>query len=102
MDIHLNQSIPTWKDAEDWRKDSVIDGVKNIVDGIVRTPGDSHAAWMETKKEEGWEYGEVKDADNKIHPCMVEFDDLPAEQKSKDFIFLAIVKSAFDMDQDAV
>ena len=38
-------------------------------------------------------YVSKKDPGKKEHPCMVPFDRLPSDQKAKDFIFSAIVKS---------
>ena len=46
---------------------------------------------MKEKIENGWAYGEVKDPEKKTHLCLVEYSKLPQEQKSKDYIFQAIV-----------
>lgn len=86
-------SQPSWEDAPDWQKSSAIDGVKNIIDGIVKTPEDSHKSWMAEKEKTGWVYGEVKDADKKTHPCMLPYDELPFEQRVKDDLFMAVVRS---------
>lgn len=48
---------------------------------------------MQQKIDEGWVYGEVKNADEKTHPCIVPFDQLPIAQQKKDAIFRAIVKT---------
>jgi hypothetical protein len=42
---------------------------------------------------DGWKYGPVKDPEKKEHPCFVPYDRLPTEQKAKDYIFGAVVKS---------
>jgi hypothetical protein len=36
-------------------------------------------------------HGEVKDAAAKTHPCLVDYADLPHEQKVKDDLFAAVV-----------
>jgi len=36
----------------------------------------------------------VKDAKAKTHPCMVDYDQLPAEQRRKDELFGAAVRGA--------
>ena len=46
---------------------------------------------MREKVERGWQYGPLKDADLKEHPCIVPFDELPPEQQAKDHLFKAIV-----------
>ena len=50
-----------------------------------------HNSWMEEKINDGWVYGDVKDAEKKTHPCIVPFDELPEFQKKKDGLFCAIV-----------
>jgi RyR domain len=54
-------------------------------------PEASHESWMAHKLEAGWSYGAVKDAEAKVHPCMVPFDQLPKDQQAKDFVFRAVV-----------
>jgi hypothetical protein len=38
-------------------------------------------------------YGETKDPVKKTHPWMIPYDELPQIQKTKDKLFLAVVKS---------
>jgi hypothetical protein len=52
-----------------------------------------HEAWCDHKIADGWKYGPVKDAGKKEHPCLVPYDELPPEQKAKDYVFRAIVTS---------
>jgi len=49
--------------------------------------------WMKEKLENGWTFGDVKDENLKTHPCMVSYSELPQLQRTKDFIFKAIVDS---------
>ena len=48
---------------------------------------------MMQKTAEGWSWGPVKDPERKQHPCMVPYDQLPQEQRAKDYIFRAIVNT---------
>jgi hypothetical protein len=84
---------PTWKEAPDEQKRSCLDGVRFTLENSDLTPEDQHRNWSEFKKADGWVYGEKKDPVNKTHPCMVDYDQLPMEQRVKDYIFRAIVKS---------
>lgn len=59
------------------------------------TPEDSHKNWMEHKLKDGWKYGEVKDEVLKTHPCLVPYNELPENQKVKDYLFKAVVDSIF-------
>jgi hypothetical protein len=55
------------------------------------TPEDSHKNWLAHKVKDGWVYGPVKDVEKKEHPCMVPYEELPLEQRVKDYLFRAVV-----------
>lgn len=57
------------------------------------TPSASHESWLKQKTEEGWKYGEVKNPETKEHPCFVPYEQLPNEQKAKDYIFRQTIHS---------
>lgn len=84
-------SQPAWEDAPQWQRDSAVLGVKLHTTNPSAGPQVSHESWMAQKVSEGWVYGPVKDPENKQHPCMVPFDQLPREQQAKDFIFRGVV-----------
>jgi len=80
-----------WDSAQEWQKDSAIDGVKFRLANPDAKEDAQHNAWMESKIKDGWVYGEVKDAEKKTHPCIVPFEELPLFQQKKDKLFCAIV-----------
>ncbi|MCF8566895.1 hypothetical protein LLE49_19435 [Alicyclobacillus tolerans] len=84
-----DNSQPSWNDAPEWQKQSAIAGVKFHMENET-TPEQSHESWMKQKIDDGWVYGEVKDPELKTHPCMVPYNQLPQEQRSKDYLFKAI------------
>lgn len=86
-----DDSQPAWEEAPDWQVQSAIEGVAFHLANPDAGPEASHANWLETKRAGGWEWGEVKDPEQKTHPCMVPFDELPPEQRAKDFLFRATV-----------
>jgi hypothetical protein len=88
-----DHSQPSWKDAPDWQKKSAITGVNYHWDNPNSTPADSHKSWLAEKEADGWKFGPVKDPEKKEHPCFVPYEELPAEQKAKDYIFLAICRA---------
>ena len=95
-----DDSQPSWEDAPEWQKSSAIKGVQFHLDalgkGLSAVPSASHEAWLEEKRATGWKYGPVKDAEKKEHPCFVEYHELPAEQKLKDYLFSAVVEAFFE------
>ncbi|MEY3788573.1 MAG: hypothetical protein RIQ94_1504 [Pseudomonadota bacterium] len=43
-----------------------------------------HARWCAQKRLAGWQYADVRDDKKLLHPCLVNFDDLPEHEKLKD------------------
>ena len=86
-----DDSQVSWEDAPDWQKESARMGAKAALNPEQR-PEDSHESWMAQKVADGWVYGEVKDPEAKTHHCMVPYNQLPAEQRAKDHLFLAVVR----------
>lgn len=86
-----DNSQPTWEDAPDWQKSSAINGVNFHLANPDAGPDHSHNEWLKEKRETGWKYGPVKDPEAKEHPCFVSYEELPPEQKAKDFLFRGVV-----------
>lgn len=88
-----DQSQMPWYDAPEWQQQSAIKGVQFHIANPNSKPEDSHNSWLKEKKENGWKYGPVKDADKKEHPCFVPYEQLPLNQQAKDHLFLSIVRA---------
>ena len=86
-------SQPYWEDAPDWQKNSAIDGVRFHLANPDAAPDASHENWLKLKTEEGWVYGPVKDPEKKEHPCCVPYQQLPLEQRAKDYLFKGVVEA---------
>jgi len=88
-----------WQESPDWQRESAIKGVEfhlsHLTVGEKVLPSASHESWMEEKKSAGWKYGPVKDAEKKEHPCFLPYDQLPSEQRIKDYIFSGIVEAFY-------
>jgi hypothetical protein len=80
-----------WVAAEQWQRESAIKGVEFKLANPKAGKDAQHNAWMEDKINDGWVFGEVKDAKKKTHPCLVPFELLPDFQQKKDALFCAIV-----------
>lgn len=86
-----DESQPAWADAPEWQQSSALAGVDMHLANPDATPEQSHESWLEVKRAEGWSYGDEKDVERKLHPCFVPYDQLPVEQKAKDYLFRAVV-----------
>ncbi len=84
-------SQPSWEDAPDWQRTSAINGVKFHLANPGASPSHSHDEWLKEKIDTGWKYGRVKNPELKEHPCIVPYEQLPLEQKAKDYLFRGTV-----------
>src|SRR4051794_12227466 len=79
-----------WLDAEAWQRQSAIDGVLFHLEAHAKgeppSADHAHKAWLADKQAAGWTYGPVKDAEKKEHPCMLPYDQLPVDQRLKDYL----------------
>ena len=90
-EINGDFSQKDWGEAEQWQRDSAINGVKFRLENPEAGPDAMHNNWSAEKVAQGWVYGDVKDTEKKTHPCLVPFDQLPLFQQKKDKLFSAIV-----------
>jgi hypothetical protein len=88
-----DNSQVSWKEAPEWQKDSAIKGVLHHLVHPDSKPSDSHESWLKEKELSGWKYGPIKDPEKKEHPCFIPYDELPVEQKVKDYLFKQVVTS---------
>jgi len=77
--------------APAWQRESAINGVRAALSGA--TPRELHEGWCAEKQAAGWQYGAVKDADAKTHPCLVPYAQLPPQQQAKDRLFGEVVRA---------
>lgn len=86
-----DNSQKSWAEAEQWQKDSAIQGVAFKLNNPGATPEDQHKSWCDAKYADGWKFGSVKNPETKEHPCLVPYSELPEEQQAKDHLFAGIV-----------
>jgi hypothetical protein len=91
--LHLGDiSQSEWADAPQWQKESAREGILAILENPKMMPDDQHALWMAEKLKNGWIYGKEKNEENKTHPCLVPYEQLPFAQRAKDMIFGSVVR----------
>ena len=92
-----DHSQEEWGESPHWQRESAMAGVAAIIASPEITPADLHGEWLAVKESEGWIYGDVKDAEKKTHPCMIPYEDLPVEQRTKDALFGLTVRGVLGL-----
>jgi hypothetical protein len=82
-----------WEEAPEWQRESAINGVKFHIANPNASPAASHANWLAEKKEQGWKFGPIKNVTRKEHPCFMPYNELPQDQRVKDYLFSAVVRA---------
>lgn len=99
---HLgDDSQVPWSKAPEHVQQSAINGVLNLQLNPQFGPAEMHTRWCKFKKDDGWKHGEKKDENEKTHPCLVPYSDLPAEQQLKDKLFAAVVRTFLNLSEVA-
>lgn len=88
-----DNSHTPWNTLEDNIRQSAIDGVMFRLDNEDTSSEEMHDNWSTFKRNDGWIYGDKKDAEKKTHPCLVSYHNLPEAEKIKDRLFTSIVDS---------
>jgi hypothetical protein len=90
-EVNGDDTQKDWLEAEEWQRESAINGVQFRLLNPNAKNDAQHNAWVEEKINDGWIYGKIKDSKNKTHPCIIPFEQLPEFQRKKDALFCSIV-----------
>lgn len=90
--LEMGEEIsPPFNTASYLQINEVIQRVTNYLAG--QTSEDYHKSWVARKRDKGWVYGPALNNAAKTHPNMVNYHDLPSDQRLKDHMFETIVKA---------
>lgn len=64
------------------------------------SPEQIHAKWANYKKSNGWKFGTKKSDLYKTHPNLVEYAKLSANEKLRDYIFIAVCECFKEFIED--
>jgi hypothetical protein len=93
-------SHPDWESASQAYKHFYVKGIDDVLTNPNGDGRELHEAWMQNKLKAGWIWGPTTDRPNRIHNCLVPYDDLPPHEKAKDDLFRGIVLALAHLLED--
>ena len=63
---------------------SMIELPAGITELVERLAENTHNVWAAQRVADGWTYGSHRDDDQKTHPCLIPYDELPDSEKQYD------------------
>lgn len=82
-----------WDDTDPQIRQGTTAAVRQTLMKPDISPDESHAAWMKDRAEAGWVYDKEYSVVRRTHPNMRPYHYLSVEEKTKDALFLAIVRA---------
>ena len=95
--LQTGPEVVAWEDTDEGYRQGLVAGVQSYVDNPELTPEQDHSRWLEQKLADGWAYGDVADADAKLHPLVRPFAELASELRAKSVLPHAVVHALKDI-----
>lgn len=100
--FQMGADLPLHDVPEDYeisteRLQGLIGGTEWALRNPDATPEDNHICWMNSKINQGYRYGDTLSVENKTHPSLVPFNELPPVEQRKDEMDLLMVKLANEL-----
>jgi len=92
--VATNQEPPAdWAALADEDKKHIMDRVMFYLTEADVTVSSLHDAWAFSLFNEGWSFGEKHDVENKTHPMLVAYSDLPLIRRVEDTLFMQTIQT---------
>jgi hypothetical protein len=84
--------VNSWHELTEEEQNLAENAVKKLYSEPLQTAEEHHELWMYLKLSDGWKLGDF-DAENKTHPCLIQFNDLPPSEICKDMIWQNLIET---------
>jgi hypothetical protein len=92
-------SLRSWDELDTYTRERFIANVSFVLKDPIATPKELHEFWRNALLKAGWKLGPYEDSHSKTHPCLVLWGFLPEEQQVEYALFIAFVRSAYNLVQ---
>lgn len=90
QDAYGQEVSPPWEEHDEEFRKAAADHISRL-----RAEGadarQAHEKWAAMRIAEGWTYGPVKDPVAKTSPWLVDFEEIPAYERAKDYVFQYLI-----------
>jgi hypothetical protein len=100
--LNDEKDIESFDDISEERKNQLLKNIDEILEHPEITAKDEHDIWMKLKLKDGWKYGEKTDRNNKIHNCLIPYENLNVYQQLKDEIAICIIRTLSNKGVDKI
>jgi len=90
-----------WNELDEKTIQITVSGVTDIRKDPTITAKQHFENWKNKKIKQGWIYGKIKDRDKKEHPNIIDYEKLPEDQRTKDILFINIVRAMSERIKDS-
>jgi len=88
-----DMQVIAWEDKSKEHHKIVMNSVKKILDGKIKSPEKAHMNFVKKKKKDGWMYDAEYSTERKTNPRLCDFDELPSNERMKEEFFFAVASS---------
>jgi len=88
--------LPPWDAAPEWQRRSSREAVRFRLEHPHAPPDAQHEQWRRDRLADGWRHGPVRDEAAKTNPMLVPYTELPEDERRKDLLVMAVVRSLSD------
>ena len=90
----FRKEAPSWAAAPLWQRASCLNGVAYALAHPELLPVDLHNNWLAEKLASGWRYGTEFNEEMRESPLIRPYAEIAPEEKLKEALFLAVVRTA--------
>ncbi len=92
--IEMNSliEVPHWEDAEEWQREKTCNDVAFLLEYNEATDAALHNKWVEEMRENEWVYGKTFSKEKKTNPNLIDYVNLPIEEKIRYNLLWTIVR----------
>lgn len=88
-------TCPPWVQTTKDERMAAAQQVVTVLKFPALTAAELHSGFVDTMRDRGWTFGEVMDEEKKTHPLLVDYDQLPLQNRIEDALFCNTIRAIY-------